>query len=71
MLWVQGISNTTIYKSNKSNKDITITSPEMTRFLMSLDNAVDLVDYAFNNCNQGEIFMLKHHLVQYKLLLKH
>ena len=43
----------------KSNKDITITSPEMTRFLMSLDNAVDLVDYAFNNCNQGEIFIQK------------
>lgn len=43
----------------KSNKDITITSPEMTRFLMSLDNAVDLVDYAFNNCNQGEMFIQK------------
>ena len=43
----------------KSNKDITITNPEMTRFLMSLDNAVDLVDYAFNNCNQGEIFIQK------------
>tara|TARA_B100000886_G_scaffold195123_1_gene134426 strand:+ start:11536 stop:12543 length:1008 start_codon:yes stop_codon:yes gene_type:complete len=43
----------------KSNKDITITSPEMTRFLMSLDNAVDLVDYAFSNCNQGEIFIQK------------
>ena len=43
----------------KSNKDITITSPEMTRFLMSLDNAVDLVDYAFNNCNQGDMFVQK------------
>ena len=43
----------------KSKKDITITSPEMTRFLMSLDNAVDLVDYAFNNCNQGDMFVQK------------
>ena len=43
----------------KSNKDITITSPEMTRFLMSLDNAVELVDYAFNNCNQGDMFIQK------------
>jgi UDP-glucose 4-epimerase len=43
----------------KSKKNITITSPEMTRFLMSLDNAVDLVDYAFNNCNQGDMFIQK------------
>ena len=43
----------------KSKKDITITSPEMTRFLMSLNNAVDLVDYAFNNCNQGDMFIQK------------
>ena len=43
----------------KSKKNITITSPEMTRFLMSLDNAVELVDYAFNNCNQGDMFVQK------------
>ena len=43
----------------KSKKDITITSPDMTRFLMSLDNAVELVDYAFNNCNQGDMFVQK------------
>lgn len=43
----------------KSKKNITITSPEMTRFLMSLDNAVDLVDYAFNNSNQGDMFIQK------------
>ena len=43
----------------KSKKNITITSPEMTRFLMSLNNAVDLVDYAFNNCNQGDMFIQK------------
>lgn len=43
----------------KSNKDITITSPNMTRFLMSLTNAVDLVEYAFNNANQGEMYIQK------------
>jgi UDP-glucose 4-epimerase len=43
----------------KSQKDITITSPDMTRFLMSLENAVDLVDYAFKNCGQGDMFIQK------------
>ena len=43
----------------KSKKDITITSPDMTRFLMSLDNAVDLVDYAFKNGDQGDMFVQK------------
>ena len=43
----------------KSNKDITITSPTMTRFLMTLENAVDLVDHAFNNCGQGDMFIQK------------
>ena len=43
----------------KTNKNITITSPDMTRFLMSLDNAVDLVDYAFNNCSNGDMFIQK------------
>ena len=43
----------------KSNKDITITSPYMTRFLMSLTNAVDLVEYAFSNANQGEMYIQK------------
>ena len=31
----------------------------MTRFLMSLDDAVDLVLYAYNNANQGDIFVQK------------
>lgn len=43
----------------KTNKNVTITSPDMTRFLMSLDNAVDLVDYAFNNCSNGDMFIQK------------
>ncbi len=43
----------------KKGQDITITDPDMTRFLMSLDEAVDLVLYAFLNGNQGETFIPK------------
>ena len=43
----------------KSNKDLTVTSYNMTRFLMSLDDAVELVEYAFNNSGNGEIFVQK------------
>jgi len=43
----------------KSKNDITITNPDMTRFMMSLDNAVDLVEYAFDNGNQGDLFIQK------------
>jgi UDP-N-acetylglucosamine 4,6-dehydratase len=43
----------------KSQKTITITDPNMTRFLMSLEDSVDLVLYAFENANQGDIFVQK------------
>ena len=43
----------------KNKKDITITNPNMTRFMMSLEMAVSLVDYAFKNANQGDIFVQK------------
>lgn len=42
-----------------SNVPITITDPSMTRFMMTLDDAVDLVLYAFTNGGQGEIFVQK------------
>ena len=41
------------------NKELTITDPEMTRFLMSLDDSVDLVIHAFENAKQGDIFVQK------------
>ncbi len=41
------------------NKPITITDPNMTRFLMSLDESVDLVMYAFEHANPGDIFVQK------------
>lgn len=43
----------------KAGKPITVTDPEMTRFLMSLDDSVDLVVYAFKNGTQGDIFVQK------------
>lgn len=43
----------------KSKKPLTITSPKMTRFIMSLDEAVDLVIFAFNNGKNGDIFVQK------------
>ena len=43
----------------KAGKPITITEPSMTRFIMSLDEAVDLVLFAFNNGENGDIFVQK------------
>lgn len=43
----------------KSGKPLTITSPKMTRFLMSLEDAVDLVEYAFINGEKGDLFVKK------------
>ena len=43
----------------KAGKPITITNPEMTRFLMNLDEAVDLVRFAFNNAKPGDLFVQK------------
>ena len=43
----------------KQGKDLTITDPNMTRFLMSLDEAVELVLFAFENGNPGDLFVNK------------
>jgi len=43
----------------KSGSPITITDPNMTRFLMSLEEAVELVVFAFNNANSGDIMVQK------------
>jgi UDP-glucose 4-epimerase len=42
-----------------NNEPITITDPNMTRFMMTLDDAVELVIYAFENGNSGDIFVQK------------
>lgn len=43
----------------KAGQPLTVTDPKMTRFLMSLDDAVDLVLYAFENGEQGDTFVQK------------
>jgi UDP-glucose 4-epimerase len=43
----------------KAGKEITITDPNMTRFMMTLDDAVNLVLYAFSNGHNGDLFIQK------------
>ncbi len=43
----------------KSGKEITITDPNMTRYMMTLDDAVDLVLYAFQHAENGDLFVQK------------
>ena len=43
----------------KAGKPLTVTDPKMTRFLMSLEDSVDLVEYAFEHANQGDLFVQK------------
>ena len=47
------------YDQIKAGNDITVTDPKMTRFMMTLDDAVDLVLFAFKNGNPGDIFIQK------------
>ena len=43
----------------KQKKPLTVTDPKMTRYMMTLDDAVDLVIYAFENGKQGDLFVQK------------
>lgn len=43
----------------EQGKELTITNPDMTRFMMTLDDAVDLVLFAFEHGNQGDLFIQK------------
>lgn len=43
----------------RSGNPITITNPDMTRFLMNLDEAVDLVKFAFEHAEPGDLFIQK------------
>ena len=46
-------------KQIKEGKPLTVTDPNMTRFMMSLEDSVSLVLYAFENANPGDIFVQK------------
>lgn len=43
----------------RRGKNLTVTNPEMTRFMMSLADSVNLVDYAFHNAKQSDLFIKK------------
>jgi len=43
----------------KNGKPLSITDPDMTRFMMTLDDAVELVWFAFNNAQNGDMFVQK------------
>lgn len=43
----------------KAGKNLTVTNPSMTRFMMSLAHSVDLVEFAFHNAQQGDLFIRK------------
>lgn len=47
------------YKQIENGKPLTITNPDMTRFMMTLDDAVDLVLFAFQNGKSGDLFVQK------------
>ncbi|MBN8664311.1 MAG: polysaccharide biosynthesis protein [Chitinophagales bacterium] len=49
-LWIEQI---------KRGEDITVTDPNMTRFMMTLEDAVDLVCFAFENASNGDLFVQK------------
>lgn len=46
-------------KQIRSGEPVTVTDPSMTRFLMNLDEAVDLVQFAFEHANPGDLFIQK------------
>jgi UDP-glucose 4-epimerase len=54
----------------KNNKPVTITDPLMTRFMMDMDDALDLVLYAFKNSSGGEIFIKKAKAANLNVLVK-
>ena len=43
----------------KNKQPITVTNPDMTRFLMSLEESVELVVFAFQNANTGDVMVQK------------
>lgn len=57
-------------KQLKENKPVTLTDPNMTRFLMSLADSVDLVQFAFENAQSGDLFIKKAPAATVEVLLQ-
>ena len=54
----------------EQGKDITVTNPNMTRFMMTLEDAVDLVIFAFEHAEQGDLFVQKAPAATVEMLAK-
>jgi UDP-N-acetylglucosamine 4,6-dehydratase/5-epimerase len=54
----------------KKGEPLTVTDPNMTRYMMTLDDAVDLVIFAFENANPGDIFVQKSPAATIEVLAK-
>jgi UDP-N-acetylglucosamine 4,6-dehydratase len=54
----------------KSGKPLTLTDPNMTRFMMNIDESVDLVNFAFKNAHSGDIFVQKSPAATLEILVK-
>lgn len=54
----------------KNNKPLTITNPNMTRFMMTLEDAVDLVQFAFEKGSNGDLFVQKSPAATIEVLAK-
>lgn len=59
VMYSRGSAIPLFIKQLKSGQPITVTEPKMTRFLMPLRDSVALVYHAFNNANQGDLFVKK------------
>ena len=57
-------------KQLKEKKPVTVTDPNMTRFLMSLADSVDLVQFAFENAQSGDLFIKKAPAATVEVLLQ-
>jgi UDP-glucose 4-epimerase len=57
-------------KQLKERKPVTVTDPNMTRFLMSLADSVDLVQFAFENAHSGDLFIKKAPAATVEVLLQ-
>ena len=64
MLWHQEGQLFHYLLKNKTGEPLTITDPNMTRFLMSLEEAVELVVHAFKYAKTGDIMVQKHQAQQ-------
>ena len=57
-------------KQLKEGRPVTVTDPNMTRFLMSLSDSVDLVQFAFENAQSGDLFIKKAPAATVEVLLQ-